>query len=44
MLLESVTFESSGGKCVSNVLLMVYPEDEVLAANIVGQPEKIGFI
>ena len=45
IVLGYVTFEGTGGKYASKVLLMVlYVEDEALAANIVSQPGKIGCI
>ena len=45
IVLGPVTFEGTGGKCFSKVLLMVlFAENEALPANIVSQPGKIGCI
>ena len=45
IVLVSVTFEGNGSKYISKVLLIIlFAENEALAANIVSQPGKIGFI
>ena len=45
IILGYVTFKGTSGKYVSKVLLMVlFAEDEALAAKIVSQPGKIGCI